>query len=94
MMRNQRVTVLSKKHQNVSPGGPFWLQNGLALTRERPKIQKIIEKHIFFYLAIFAAFFDDAICRLFAQLCENCQKCSVEIRPEWLPPALNWKVGR
>ena len=74
-MRNQRVTVLSKKHQNVSPGGPLWLQNGLELSRERTKNSKIVKICSFFSLHFFSTFFDGVKFRFCAQLCKNVQKC-------------------
>ena len=76
MKRIQSVTVLSKKHQNVSPGSPFWLQNGLALTRERAKISKIVKKRSFLTLPFFSTFFDDVTFRFCAQLAKNGQKCA------------------
>ena len=93
MKRIQSVTVLSKKHQNVSPGGPLWLQNGLELSRERTKNSKIVKRCSFFSLHFFSTFFDGVKFRFCAQLCKNGQKLpkmSGTIRPEWTPPALNW----
>ena len=63
-----------------SGGIHFGFKNGLALTRERPKIQKIIEKHSFFTLP----FWEHFLMTRYVAFLRSCPKMAKSVQQKFV----------